>query len=119
METNKDLGDKTWNNQQKPETHELNEGFSSENLPENYNNDAGKRMKNEIETDQFGYQKEVMRARFPHQHDEIIDYHDNAEAIENKKSLENRDRNYDIEANRYPYSHPDNHKNRGNIDLGK
>jgi hypothetical protein len=116
METNdnKNPGNKKWNNEQ-----ELNEGFSGENLAPDYNkeNEVIARMTPEIETDQFGYKTQVMRDRFPHQHDEVIDFHDNAGAIENKKSLENRDRNYDTETNRYPNSHPDNHQNRGNIKL--
>jgi len=127
METNdKDPGDKKWNNEQK-----LNEGFSGENIPDNYNpssEDIAQRMKSEIETDQFGNETEVKRARFPHEGDEqfIFDKPDNTRAegepsedntvIENKKSLENRDHNYDS-PKRYPESHPDNQKDRGNIKL--
>ena len=33
------------------------------------------------------------------------------------KTVENEDLNSDITANRYPTSHPDNHKNRGNMKL--
>ena len=75
METNdKNLGDKKWNNEQ-----ELNEGFSSQNLPENYN-EENQLMHPEIETDQFGNESEVKRARFPHQNDEkfIFDAPDNS-----------------------------------------
>lgn len=107
MDSNKENpGDKTWNN-------ELNEGFSGRNLPEDYNND-NTRMATEIETDETGREKEVKRARFPHRQDDASLFDppaDNA-VIENKKSLENRDRNYDVAANRYPASHPENHRDR-------
>ncbi|WP_138984262.1 hypothetical protein [Flavobacterium frigoris] len=33
------------------------------------------------------------------------------------KTIENEDLNSDITAKRYPASHPDNHKNRGNMEL--
>lgn len=33
------------------------------------------------------------------------------------KTVENKDRNSDITPNRYPNSHPDNQKNRGNMKL--
>jgi hypothetical protein len=36
---------------------------------------------------------------------------------EAKKTVENKDRNSDVEPNRYPNAHPDNHKNRGNMKL--
>lgn len=36
---------------------------------------------------------------------------------EEMKTVENEDRNSDITANRYPNSHPDNHKDRGNMKL--
>lgn len=55
---NKDLGDKTWNNEQKK--GDLNEGFSGENVPEDYN--PAKHVK-ETETDSDGNEKTVDRAR--------------------------------------------------------
>ncbi|RZJ71815.1 hypothetical protein [Flavobacterium sp.] len=55
---NKDLGDKTINNQQKK--GDLNEGFSGENIPEDYN--PAKHVK-EKETDASGNEKTVDRAR--------------------------------------------------------
>ncbi|MBD3582820.1 hypothetical protein [Flavobacterium selenitireducens] len=55
---NKDLGDKTWNNEQKK--GDLNEGFSGENVPEDYN--PAKHVK-ETETDSDGNKKTVDRAR--------------------------------------------------------
>ena len=36
-----------------------------------------------------------------------------------KETAENRDFNSDTDKNRYPASHPDNKKHRGNIDAGK
>jgi hypothetical protein len=125
METNdKNLGDKKWNNEQ-----EVNEGFSAQNLPNDYNNE-NPLMTSELETDQFGNESEVKRARFPHQHDEklIFDTPDTRAAgelseansvIENKKSVENRDRNSDIATNRYPYSHPESRRDRGNFDVNE
>ena len=110
METNNNPGDKTWNN-------ELNEGFSGRNLPEDYN-EQKPRMTTEIETDGAGNEKEVKRARFPHRQDDasLFPPPDNS-VIENKKSLENRDRNYDIASDRYPHSHPESHRDRGNMKL--
>ncbi len=55
---NKDIGDKTMNNQQKK--GDLNEGFSGENLPEDYN--PAKHVK-EKETNASGDEKTVDRAR--------------------------------------------------------
>ena len=115
METDeKNPGDKKWNNEQ-----EVNEGFSSKNLPNDYNDDNAL-MHTELETDQFGNETEVRRARFPHQHDEkfIFDAPDNT-ATHNDKSLRNRDRNSDIATDRYPYSNPESHKNRGNFDVNE
>jgi len=116
MEANdKNPGDTKWNNEQ-----ELNEGFSARNLPENYDpsQKPADLMHSETETDQFGNDVEVKRARFPHDHDSRVGFDDN-HAIENKKSLENRDRNYDVSANRYPDSHRENHENRGNFDVNE
>jgi hypothetical protein len=115
METqNNNPGDKKWNNAQ---SDELNEGFSGENLPDNYN---PAELKPETETDETGNTKHVDRARNPDESDRNRDDKSMAlgnEDIENEKSLENRDRNYDPDPNRYPASHPDNHTNRGNMDL--
>ena len=111
METDKNLGDKKWNNQEN-----VNEGFSEKNLPENYNTEND-RMTPEIETDQFGRQSEVKRARFPNRNDSqpSSETPDNS-AIENKKSLRNRDLNYDT-TDRYPHSNPEAHRDRGNFDV--
>jgi hypothetical protein len=111
METdNEDLGNKKWNNEQ-----QLNEGFSGENLTGNYNpsdEDISKRLRTETETDENGHHEQVKRARHPE--DDHYNSADNSE-IENRRSLQNRDRNYDTNPERYPPSHPDNHENRGNI----
>lgn len=113
METNeKQPGDKKWNNTQ------VNEGFSGQNLPEGYN-DQNPRMTTEVETDESGNETQVKRARFPHQQDDasVFDAPVDNSVIENKKSLEHRDRNYDIARNRYPNSHPESHRDRGNMKL--
>ena len=120
-----DLGDSKWNNlQKKPhQNEELNEGFSAENIPNDYNpsdENVEDRLRTEYETDQYGNETEVRRARFvDHQSPQGAQF-ENTEAdneiIENRESLKNRDKNYDSEPNRYPPSHPDNHINRGNIE---
>lgn len=127
METNenKGPGDTKWNNAQKenPEK-ELNEGFSGQHISKSYNpseEPLEKRLKSENETDEFGNHKEVKRARNTDHHAPNTpnvenENADNA-AIRNKESLENRDRNYDTQKNRYPNTHPDNHENRGNMKL--
>lgn len=109
METN-DLGNKKFNNEQK-----INEGFSGENLPENYD-PAPAKLKQELETDQQGRKSIVDRARHMEQpasgNDTGLD--DN----QSRKAVENKDRNSDIATNRYPKDHPDNHIHRGNIEPG-
>jgi len=81
----KDLGSKQINNEQ-----EVNEGFSGENIPEDYD-PASKKLKKPG----------------------ISGGSDNSDLREN---AENRDRNYDIADDRYPSDHPENKKNRGNIE---
>ena len=110
----KDLGDKKINHE------ELNEGFSTENLPKDYN--PASKLKPELETDEDGNKSIVNRARHtqqttPHGNNNNSGLH--ADETVEKKMVENKDRNSDITANRYPNSHPDNHINRGNIDLGE
>lgn len=110
METN-DLENKKFNNEQK-----VNEGFSGENLPENYN-PAPTKLKDELETDEQGNKTIVHRARHleqqPNPNETGMD--DN----QSRKAVENKDRNSDIADNRYPNDHPDNHIHRGNIDAGE
>jgi hypothetical protein len=106
METN-DLGSKKFNNEQ-----EHNEGFSGENLPEDYNPKPGK-LKADLEIDQDGNHSFVQRAT---SNATQTDHSDNM-AEEHNKTVEHKDRNSDVAANRYPNAHPDNHENRGNINL--
>jgi hypothetical protein len=98
----------------------VNEVFSGENLPENYN---PSQLKKETETDDEGNKTHVDRARFTDLADESeppeSDKSTDSTDIENRESLQNRDRNYDVSPNRYPPSHPDNHTNRGNIEMDR
>jgi len=113
---NKDLGNKKINNEQ-----ELNEGFSGENISDDYNPSKGQ-LQPETETDEKGNTKTVKRARNPDGNTESKNDTPNNPMDRNseenaKKTVENKDRNSDITPNRYPNSHPDNHKNRGNMEL--
>lgn len=119
MESN-DLGSKKTNNKQN-----TNEGFSGENLPEDYN-PAASILKAEVETDANGDQKIVQRARnvegTTEQNVDISNENPSSsiEIVSEKQTqrmIENEDHNSDITANRYPNSHPDNHEDRGNIKL--
>lgn len=113
---NVDPDEKKWNNQQDSETKKQNEESQSESVSEHLNN--------EIEIDENGNKKIVHRARPTSEKvDKDVENTDirhkktGNEAIENEKSLENKDLNYDTNASRYPDSHPDNQHNRGNIKL--
>ncbi|HEX8270247.1 MAG TPA: hypothetical protein VF581_10185 [Flavobacterium sp.] len=116
----KDLGDKKIFGEQHFEQHrDFNEGFSAENLPKDYN---PSQLKSETVTDEQGNEKTVERAR----HTELDPNADAAKTadesadnqiIEKGDSPQNRDRNYDTEADRYPASHPDNHVHRGNMNV--
>ncbi|AWA29919.1 hypothetical protein HYN48_07400 [Flavobacterium magnum] len=114
MNHDKDLGNKKVNNEQ-----EVNEGFSAENLPEDYN-PAEARLKHETETDEQGNEHHVKRAR----NSDADERNDSPHAGGHTKSydgdmrsqVENKDRNADTATNRYPNSHPDNHIDRGNMD---
>lgn len=115
-----DQDDTKWNREQHFEQHrEFNEGFSNENLPEDYD---PSQMKSETETDEEGNIRKVDRARYTDLQGEQTPADTGKtqtgnQAIENTDSLQNRDRNYDVDPNRYPPSHRDNHINRGNINL--
>ena len=98
----KDLSNKTWNNQEK------NEGFSGENLPDDYNPAKDTQLQPELETDEDGSKRIVERAR-----DTATGPADNR-IIESK--AQNRDRNYD-HPDRYPKNHPENKHDRGNMKL--
>ena len=112
---NKDLSPKKINNEQ-----EVNEGFSSDNLPENYNPSDAK-LQQELEKKQDGSENIVHRARNVDtgernwNENESLSRDIHADEIE--KMAENRDRNYDTNPERYSNDHPDNHANRGNIKL--
>lgn len=123
METN-DLGSKKTNN-----TQAVNEGFSGENLSDYYDPSQSK-LKLEKETDQNGNNKMVERARnvdgsFKNEENANDRNWNENESLSRgvtdeedlKKTIENKDRNSDIAANRYPNSHPDNQEDRGNIKL--
>ncbi|RZJ48591.1 MAG: hypothetical protein EOO44_20750 [Flavobacterium sp.] len=85
------------------------------------------KLKKEVVTDQEGNKEVVDRAR--NENEEIRESSNQkgknttnenrgvASEEEAEKTVENKDRNSDITANRYPNSHPDNHKNRGNMEL--
>ena len=126
----KDLGSKKINNQEK--TSEKNEGFSGENLPKNYNPSSNK-LKPEVEKDEEGNMEIQQRARdvdekkappVDSQSDDTLT--DNGRLInksrgtanekEEMKTAENRDFNNDIEEDRYPPSHPENKRDRGNME---
>lgn len=118
-EENKATGDTKWNSHQEP-----NEGFSAQNIPQDYNPSDEKienRLRPELETRQDGSHGVVERARFPDdapQEDTASpELGNDNRVIENQESLENRDRNYDLDPERYPPSHPENKENRGNLDL--
>lgn len=110
--------DTKWNRAQPVEKNqEFNEGFSNENLPDDYD---PSQMKSETETDAEGNIKHVERARFTDNTgeqtpDDTGNTQTGNEQIE--KQAQNRDRNYDSNPERYPPSHPDNQINRGNIEL--
>lgn len=116
MDTN-DLGNKKFNNEQ-----QVNEGFSGENIAENYNPSLGK-LKPEEEIDQDGNHKLVRRADLSDEQSGRS-WNENeslSRGVEDEnttqKMVEHKDRNSDIATNRYPNAHPDNHTDRGNIKL--
>lgn len=109
---NKDPGSRKTNNEQ-----QLNEGFSGQNMPKDTPD-----LKNEVEKDKDGNADAVKRARGVDENLEDSDTSDNSTArtnnqAQNEKTVENKDRNSDVAVDRYPNSHPDNHKDRGNIKL--
>jgi hypothetical protein len=128
----KDLGSKKMNNQEKES--EKNEGFSGENLPKNYDPSTGK-LKPELDKDTDGSTETVQRARDVDEKQAaavstsskttrddgavVSKSRGTANEKEDIETAENRDFNSDTDKDRYPASHPDNHKHRGNIDAGK
>lgn len=94
-----------------------NEGFSGRNIDKDYNpsnEPLEDRLKAEKEIDKEGAAKIVDRAR--DLDDSLREKNYNA-PIQDTENLENRDKNYDADPNRYPNSNPDNKENRGNIEL--
>ncbi len=116
METNDgNQGDNKWNGHQEKHADGLNEGFSGENLPPDFNpgQQDARPLDRESEIDEDGNRKTVERARHPDQPEG--DTHGGAafssnRAIEHPDSLRNRDFNYDRDAQRYPPEHPENTK---------
>lgn len=84
-------------------------------------------LKKEVVTDKDGNKKVVDRARNENEDiqkvkDDVNPDNPNANRgvssdEEAKKTVENKDRNSDVEPNRYPNSHLDNHEDRGNMKL--
>lgn len=124
----KDLGSKKIDNQEK--ASQKNEGFSGENLPKNYDPSKDK-LKTEIEKDKDGDIDTVKRARDVDEkqaspvsesdkttsEEGVIDKNRGTKnEAEDMETAENRDFNSDIEEDRYPASHPENKKVRGNSD---
>lgn len=115
----KDLSSKKINNEQ-----QRNEGFSGDNLAQNYN---PTKLNREVETDADGNQNVVQRARntdgIPNNDEpptnpnwnknENLNHSTSEETM--RRNSENKDRNSDVTANRYPNAHPDNHIDRGNM----
>ena len=112
----KDLGDKKMNGKQT-----VNEGFSGENIRDDFSNEASK-LRTEIETDADGNKKVVDRARhvegtIPEEEKTWNENESLARGVDTEeevmKTIENIDHNSDITAHRYPNSHPENHKDNG------
>lgn len=107
---NKDLGSKKMNNKQ-------------EDVAITSPHASAPPLQPEIETDAYGNKTVVERARHM-EHDLPIGETHVTEGVSSKpstapeeagkKMVENKDKNSDITSQRYPNSHPDNHKNRGN-----
>lgn len=127
----KDLGAQKINNQEKPGNK--NEGFSGENLPKNYDPSKGK-LKTEQDKDTDGDTETVQRARDVDEKkaanvsqsdkanrdgETVSKSRGTSNEKEDAETAENRDFNSDTEEDRYPASHPDNKKQRGNINPGE
>ncbi len=128
----KDLGSKKIFDQEKES--ELNEGFSGENLPKNYDPSADK-LKTELDKNKDGEIEAVKRARDVDEKqapsvspgedtirgDGAVVSKSRGTANENEdmETTENRDFNSDTDKKRYGASSPDNHKHRGNINAGE
>lgn len=110
------------------EKQNTNEGFSGKYMTEK-DKVQDSILTDEIEIDAEGNKVVVQRARnvdgsIAHIPDKERTWNENeslsrgvATEEDAMKTVENEDLNSDITANRYPTSHPDNHKDRGNIKL--
>jgi hypothetical protein len=117
------------NNTQKEVNTQHNNDLSNEKL--NKDTQQGSMLKEEIEIDADGKETIVNRAHnadgsIAHIPLEDRTWNENESLSrgvtteeEAMKTVENEDLNSDITANRYPTSHPDNHKDRGNMKLGE
>lgn len=128
----KDLGSKKMNNQEKES--ELNEGFSGENLPKNYDPSKAK-LQTELDKDTDGSTETVKRARdvdekqaAPVSQSSKTMRNDGAVVSKSRgttnekediETAENRDFNSDTDKKDYPDSYQNKREHRGNIDAGK
>ncbi len=120
METN-NLGSKKINGVQKDIDETKGKNISHDGKADDAN------LKKEVVADKNGNKKVVDRARNENEDiqkvkDDVNPDNPNANRgvssdEEAKKTVENKDRNSDVEPNRYPNSHPDNHEDRGNMKL--
>ena len=106
----------------------INEGFSGKHMADKEKTQDSI-LTDEVEIDADGNKTIVQRARnvdgsVAHIPDEERTWNENESLSrgvtteeEVMKTVENEDLNSDITAKRYPPSHPDNHKNRGNMEL--
>ncbi|MDR6764637.1 hypothetical protein J2Y38_004871 [Flavobacterium sp. 2755] len=120
METN-NLGSKKINGVQKDIDETKGKNISHDGKADDAN------LKKEVVADKEGNKEIVDRARNENEDiqkvkDDVNPDNPNANRgvssdEEAKKTVENKDRNSDVEPNRYPNSHPDNHEDRGNMKL--
>ncbi|WP_310282755.1 hypothetical protein [Flavobacterium piscis] len=83
------------------------------------------KLKKEVVTDADGKKEVVERARNVNEEIKEVSNETQIEKTnrgvateeEEKKTIENKDRNSDITPNRYPNSHPESHEDRGNMKL--
>lgn len=118
---NDNLGSKKINGTQKD-----SEELKGKNVSHDKEPDTPK-LKKEVVTDADGNKEIVDRARTENENIKEVSNgidSDNPNANrgvstdeEAKKTVENKDRNSDVNPNRYPNSNPDNHKDRGNMKL--
>ncbi len=120
MEAN-NLGSKKINGVQKDIDETKGKNISHDGKADDAN------LKKEVVADKDGNKEVVDRARNENEDiqkvkDDVDPDNPNANRgvssdEEAKKTVENKDRNSDVEPNRYPNSHPDNHEDRGNMKL--